>query len=114
MPQKNRRMTRERKTVEAMINIYCHGKHGTRGGLCAECEEVLDYANKRLEKCLFQEGKTTCGNCGIHCYKPAMKEKIRGVMQYAGPRMMSRHPILALFHFIDGFKKEATRYKLKG
>jgi len=114
MTQKNGRMTRERKTVEAMINIYCHGKHGTRGELCAECGEVLDYANKRLEKCPFQEGKTTCGKCFIHCYKPAMKEKIRVVMQYAGPRMISRHPVLALFHFIDGFRKEAIRHKLKG
>jgi predicted amidophosphoribosyltransferase len=113
MTYKNRHLNREQKTVEAMINIYCHGKHGTRGELCAECGEVLSYANKRLEKCPFQEGKTTCGKCLIHCYKPAMKEKIRAVMQYAGPRMISRHPILALFHFIDGFRKEAIRHKLK-
>ena len=76
-------------------------------------EKFSSYANKRLEKCPFQEGKTTCGKCLIHCYKPAMKEKIRVVMQYAGPRMISRHPILALFHFIDGFRKEAIRHKLK-
>jgi predicted amidophosphoribosyltransferase len=113
MSCKTSRISRERKTVKAMINIYCHGKHGTRGELCAECGEVLNYANKRLEKCPFQEGKTTCGKCLIHCYKLAMKEKIRTVMQYAGPRMISRHPILALVHFIDGFRKEAIRHKLK-
>jgi hypothetical protein len=42
-----------------------------------------------------------------------MKEKIRAVMRYAGPLMIYRHPILALFHFIDGFRKEAIRHKLK-
>ena len=42
-----------------------------------------------------------------------MREKIREVMKYAGPRMMSRHPILALFHFIDGFRKEAIRNRLE-
>jgi hypothetical protein len=107
-------MNRERRTVEAMIKMYCHGKHGTNAELCAECGELLDYANKRLEKCPFQEGKTTCGNCRIHCYQPAMKEKIRAVMQYAGPRMIYRHPVLALVHFIDGFRKGAIRRKLKG
>jgi len=35
-----------------------------------------------------------------------MREKIRAVMRYAGSRMFYRHPILTLFHFIDGFRKE--------
>ncbi len=96
-----------------MINIYCLGKHGTHDGLCADCSELLRYADKRLEKCPFQEGKTTCGNCKIHCYKPAMREKIKEVMRYAGPRMMTRHPISALHHFIDGLRKEAIRNRLE-
>jgi hypothetical protein len=31
-----------------------------------------------------------------------MRERIREVMRYAGPRMPLRHPILSIFHFIDG------------
>lgn len=96
-----------------MIEIYCHGKHGAHDGLCPDCTELLRYADKRLEKCPFHEGKTTCGNCKIHCYKPAMRENIKEVMRYAGPRMMTRHPISALQHFIDGFRKEAIRNTLK-
>jgi hypothetical protein len=110
---KKSRITRERKTVEAMIKIYCLGKHGTHDGLCPDCSELLRYADKRLEKCPFQEGKTTCGNCKVHCYKPTMKEKIKEVMRYAGPRMVTRHPVSALHHFIDGFRKEAIRPGLK-
>jgi hypothetical protein len=35
-----------------------------------------------------------------------MREKIRAVMKYAGPRMMVRHPLLAVGHLVDG-----VRYK---
>ena len=31
-----------------------------------------------------------------------MREAIRVVMRYAGPRMLVRHPVLALGHTIDG------------
>ncbi len=99
------RIARERKTVEAMIRIYCRGQHGTRSGLCAECGELLAYAHERLEKCRFGADKPTCANCPVHCYKPDMRERIRAVMRYAGPRMSYRHPILTLFHFWDGRKK---------
>jgi len=107
---KNRRITRERKTVEAMIIIYCRGMHQTGKGLCKDCRTLLEYANRRLNKCPFQEGKTTCANCRVHCYKPDMRNRIRNVMKYSGPRMTYRHPVLALFHVIDGFRREpATR-----
>ena len=93
------RMTREARTLEAMIRIYCHGQHGTRGdALCAECTDLQAYAGLRLDKCPFQEEKTTCAKCPVHCYKPAMRERVRQVMRYAGPRMLLRHPILALLH----------------
>ncbi len=72
------RITRERKTVEAMIGIYCQDRHGTGNGLCPECEVLRDYARQRLQKCPFQEGKTTCAKCPVHCYKPDMREQDPG------------------------------------
>lgn len=102
------RMARESKTVEAMIRLYCREQHGTAEELCAECSELLEYARARLEKCPFQEGKTTCAKCPVHCYKPAMREKIRVVMRYAGPRMLSRHPVLTLWHLLDGLRQEPS------
>lgn len=99
------RMRREYKTIAAMMHIYCHDHHGSDGALCTECQELQDYAFARLEKCPFQENKTTCANCPIHCYKKDMKERIRVVMSYAGPRMLWRHPVLAIRHLLDGRKK---------
>ena len=86
------RMERERETVEAMIEIYCHQQHGTSDGLCPGCETLGQYARQRLQKCPFQEGKTTCAKCPVHCYRPKMRQSIRDVMRYAGPRMLYRHP----------------------
>ena len=109
MSDKHPRMTRESKTIEVMINLYCHSQHEHEGELCFECRELLDHAKERLDKCPFQENKTTCARCPVHCYMPVMREKIRAVMRYAGPRMFYRHPVLTLFHFIDGSRKEPVR-----
>jgi hypothetical protein len=96
------RMARERATVRAMIRMSCSTRHGTGGGLCDSCRELQAYADARLERCPFQDGKPTCANCLVHCYKPEMRERIREVMRFAGPRMLSRHPILAVRHILDG------------
>jgi hypothetical protein len=100
------RIGREKKTIEKMIGIYCHRHHKTKNSLCPECNALFEYAKKRLDKCPFQEQKTTCTNCRIHCYKLNMREKIKDVMRFSGPQMSYRHPILALFHALDGLKRE--------
>ncbi|OPX40954.1 MAG: hypothetical protein B1H13_04710 [Desulfobacteraceae bacterium 4484_190.3] len=94
------KMEVESRTAEAMIEIFCHGQHGSKEGLCSECRELLDYVVKRLEKCPFQEDKPKCAKCPVHCYKPDMREKIRAVMKYAGPRMLYRHPVLSGAHYL--------------
>jgi hypothetical protein len=94
------RIDREKRTIRAMIAIYCRAHHAT-AGRCAQCEELLNYAVCRLDRCPFGANKTTCTRCPIHCYKPAMREKIRTVMRYAGPRMLYQHPVLALWHLFD-------------
>ena len=101
------RMDREQRTIEAMIHIYCRRKHNTRRDLCAACQELLDYATVRLEKCPFQEEKSTGANCVVHCYRPDMRERIREVMRYAGPHMMLRHPYLAFMHLVIDSRREA-------
>ena len=100
------RIAREIKTIEAMIRMHCRDQHHAPQGLCPDCDALLAYAGERLSRCPYQGGKTTCAQCPIHCYKPAMREKIRAVMRYAGPRMMYRHLILALYHLFDGIRKE--------
>ncbi|TCK03355.1 nitrous oxide-stimulated promoter family protein [Phorcysia thermohydrogeniphila] len=92
---------RERETLKRMISIYCWRKHKQeRGKLCSECRELLEYAFKRLDLCPFGENKPTCKKCPIHCYRPEMREKIKEVMRFSGPRLLIYDPIGWLIHEI--------------
>ena len=99
------RLKREEKTIDVMIALYCKENHSSQGELCNDCLELKEYAHLRLEKCPYQEQKTTCANCLTHCYKQSMRERVRTVMRYAGPRMLMKHPWLAIMHLLDGFRK---------
>ena len=98
---------REKETVSFLIELYCHKKHGRKGSLCPECAALKEYAIQRSDKCPFMESKTFCSNCTVHCYKTEMREKIREVMRFSGPRMLFHHPIMAIRHVIES-KKEKT------
>lgn len=93
------RIKEEQRVVEQMIRLYCRKKEGNQK-LCPSCTELLQYAAARLEHCKFGENKTTCMKCPIHCYRPQMKERMREVMRWAGPRMIWYNPIAAIKHII--------------
>lgn len=99
----HRRMRRERRTLHVMVALWCRDRHGTSGELCQACQALDDYCMKRLDFCPFQEDKTTCVKCPVHCYAKKRREEIREVMRYAGPRMLLRHPYLAMRHLLDGW-----------
>lgn len=99
---------REKKMVSQMIALYCRKNHGTKDTLCPECAALNLYARQRSDKCPFMETKTFCSNCKVHCYKPEMREKIRMVMRFSGPRMIFYHPVAAIRHMIE-MKKEKRR-----
>lgn len=113
MSEQRPRIARERKTVAVMIEMYCRGRHG-HAQPCAECAELLAYAGKRLDECPFQEGKTTCSRCPVHCFMPAMREKIRAVMRYSGPLMTRRHPVMAVRHLMDRSRKKPIPPRERG
>lgn len=95
---------KEQQVVEEMIRLYCRKNHSgydsRTGKMCPECQALSDYAKSRSEKCPFMDGKTFCSNCKVHCYRPDMREKIRAVMRFSGPRMLLYHPLLAIWHVI--------------
>ena len=95
------RRRRELRTLEAMMAMYCR-RHHRQATLCEPCAELAEYARRRLERCVFGDAKPTCANCTVHCYKADMREKVRGVMRWAGPRMALRHPVIAVLHLVDG------------
>lgn len=99
------KIKREKIVIGQMINIYCRAKHkrfkkreGTN--LCDECIKLLEYSHNRLTYCPKGNHKTSCKKCAIHCYSPEMKDKIRILMRYVGPRMIFHHPISAIRHII--------------
>ncbi|HOX42457.1 MAG TPA: nitrous oxide-stimulated promoter family protein [Myxococcota bacterium] len=100
-----RRLRRELATVRAMLALHCRAAHGSRRGLCAECEELWGYVQARVGRCPFRADKPTCQRCTVHCFKPERREQIRRVMRFAGPRMLWRHPLLAILHLLDGRRR---------
>ena len=99
---------REKAIVSEMIALYCRKQHGVRSGLCADCAALTTYARERSDRCPFMETKTFCSNCRVHCYKSDMREKIRVVMRFSGPRMIFCHPVAAVRHVLET-KKEKRR-----
>jgi len=98
---KMNRLQKEQKTIGIMIRIFCDAHHGTqRDVLCPSCTELWDYAKERLNKCPYGENKGACSKCRIHCYKPGKRRQITDVMRFSGPKMVRKHPLLAIGHLL--------------
>jgi len=99
-------LSREEKTFRKMAGIYCRNHHGSGNQLCQKCEQMVEYVMECVSVCPYGGEKPVCGKCRTHCYAPDMREKVRLVMAFAGPRMMVRHPILAIRHCMDVMKTQ--------
>lgn len=97
------RQEREQITVTTMIRMYCRAHHGGED-LCDSCSEIADYARIRNEKCMFGTDKPVCQKCRVHCYKPDYRQRIKEIMRYSGPRMIWRHPVMAIDHILMKLK----------
>ena len=110
----NRRMAREWKTIELMVQCYCRAHHSPTGCLCPECEGLLNYAALRLERCRFGAEKPTCAKCPVHCYQRERRDQVKKVMRYAGSRMLWEHPILSLRHWADAIlRRPASAHRVR-
>ena len=96
---------KEKQMIKEMITSYCRKNHHSKQ-LCTDCNELLNYANMRIDKCPFMETKTFCSNSKVHCYRPDMQQKIREVMAYSGPRMLFYHPVMVIKHVIETQKEK--------
>ena len=103
--------TEKKRTLEAdvmaeMIALYCRGHgHAHRTAeadgapaLCPDCRRLLDYARERIIRCPRMDVKSFCSACPVHCYSRAMRERVRAVMRWSGPRMLLHRPIMTLRH----------------
>lgn len=108
-PKTAKRREREKKTISQMIAMHCAGIHPAESHteqafcgdpICPACAELDAYAVLRTQRCRKMDIKTSCEECGNHCYAPEMREKIRAAMRYSGPRMITKHPIAAVRHLL--------------
>ena len=97
-PTTEEKRQQEKELVSEMIALYCRKNHPTTDKLCPDCRELEFYARNRSDHCPRMEQKTFCSNCPVHCYRPDMREKIRTVMRFSGPRMLFYHPVIAVRH----------------
>ncbi len=95
-----RQIATEKKTITAMIALYCRKNHAIAQGICPDCRDLNQYCLDRLDRCPWGEGKPVCAKCPIHCYAPAYRERVRQVMRFSGPRMIYTHPLLAIRHLL--------------
>lgn len=109
MPSIEEKRQHELETVHLMIEIYCHGKHHQKQGLCPECEDLWHYVQQRVARCPHMATKTFCSACKTHCYMPARRKQIQDVMRYSGPRMLWHAPKLALYHLYIEAKTALTK-----
>ncbi len=113
MNKVEKKRQKEQYVVEEMIRLYCRKQHTEydkkSGQMCPVCQNLSDYAKLRSEKCPFMEHKTFCANCKIHCYKPEMREQIRQVMRFSGPRMLLYHPGLAIWHLVCSIREKREK-----
>lgn len=98
----------EKRVVAQMIRLFCKKQHH-QADLCPDCREVLSYAMDRSDHCPFMESKTFCSSCKVHCYRLEMREKIRDIMRFSGPRMLLYHPVLAVSHMFLTVKERMNK-----
>ena len=109
------RRAEESEMVSEMIALWCRGHHAgvpraagapvIRLGhrdveLCPECAELRAYALGRIGRCPHMGTKTFCSVCPTHCYRRDMRERIREVMRWSGPRMLLYRPGPAIRHAV--------------
>ena len=93
------KLSAEKRTIKAMIGIYCKKYHGFNS-LCSDCNDLLDYAYKRIDHCKFGLKKPACNKCKVHCYASDKCEKVKEIMRFSGRKMLLKHPYLTFLHFI--------------
>ncbi|MBN1298806.1 MAG: nitrous oxide-stimulated promoter family protein [Actinobacteria bacterium] len=95
-----KRLAREKAAVKAMIVFYCKVHHAKGIVPCNDCENLINYAFLKLDKCSYIDNKPPCSKCRTHCYSNDKRNKIKAVMRYSGPRMLYAHPVLAIRYFL--------------
>ncbi|MCY6345883.1 nitrous oxide-stimulated promoter family protein [Bacteroides hominis] len=89
------RIDQEKRVVELMIRLYCRKKEKN----VTLCPNAKSCFAMRMPGWTAAFGrKEACKQCSVHCYKPAMRERMKQVMRFSGPRMLIYAPWEAIRH----------------
>ena len=92
MSKQHPRITREKKTIDKMVHIYCKGHHETKGNeLCPECTEFLSYAFLRLDNLVWRCITRLMDERSLKHWKNSGKKRLKFQPKGALPR-----PILSV------------------
>lgn len=94
------RIKREKAVIETMIHMFCRGNRH-EAPVCHKCAELIAYSHARLDACRFKDAKPFCSKCPVHCYRNDMRQAVREVMRYSGPRMLLVNPLMAIRHLFE-------------
>lgn len=111
----NKKITKEKEVLALMIKIYCQkNKHNhDKNQLCQECQNIQDYAFKKLDACPYQPDKDFCSFCKTHCYHEDEAKHIREIMRYSGKYFVFYQPVFSIKHLAKTIKFR-IRTNLKG
>lgn len=109
----------EMEVMETIIAIYCRGHHHANRcaasvgepSLCPDCRRLLTYARSRIAACPRMDVKSFCSACPVHCYSHEMRENVREVMRWSGPRMLLHHPLMTLRHMWIDYRSRRREKK---
>lgn len=92
-------INREKRTIAFMIRLYCQ-RHLHLSLPDAKHAALIEYCQRRLDRCRWQDKKPACKRCPVHCYAPSQREEVRRIMRWAGPRMMFYAPLETIRHLL--------------
>ena len=89
--KRERKIEADLALARRFTEVYCRRHRHNQGtpGLCTGCQELVDYARARLERCPY-DPKPKCKKCPTHCYKPALREQMKQVMRFSGMHFVKR------------------------
>ena len=94
MSKKNKEsVEKDFNILKRFVTTHCHYQHGTKKeSICAECEDLIQYAKKKLENCPY-DPKPKCKDCKTHCYKEIYQNRVKEAMSVAGAQFMKNNTL---------------------
>ena len=92
-----RRIQEEKQFFSHMVHYFCKWSQGSEQ-ICLGCEQLLEYAYDRLDRCPYGSRKPTCFRCTSSCFRADMRKRKEDVVRTTLAKMVFLHPVLLFKH----------------